>query len=159
MDPPCSLPLTLSYSLSFYLSFFKLSYSLAFLLSLLSPLLSSWPWLAPRSFHLFSFSLPFHNIALKRSLFIKAHCVYSHLCRNLSQFIPLSHNSRATGCHPGVPSWGLPLVYTQLSGLDSQPGLSGKHLAVLPPLPAQSIGGALAGRGLSSLSPLSQAPF
>jgi hypothetical protein len=45
-----------------------------------------------------------------------------------------------------------------LSGLDSQPGLSGKHLAVLPPLPAQSIGGAPAGHGLSSLSPPSPTP-
>jgi hypothetical protein len=44
---------------------------------------------------------------------------------------PLSHNPRATGCRPGAPGRGLPLVHSQLSGvchLDSHPGLSGKHL-------------------------------
>jgi hypothetical protein len=47
--------------------------------------------------------------------------------------------------------WGLPLVHplsSGVSGLDAHPGPSGKCLAALPCLPAQSIGGTLARRGL-----------
>ena len=48
----------------------------------------------------------------------------------------------------------MPLVHppsSGVSGLDAPPGPSGKHLAALPHLPAQSIGGTLVGLGLSSL--------
>ena len=67
---------------------------------------------------------------------------------------PLSHNPRPR-VSPRDPWYrGLSLVHplpSGVSGLDAHPGPSGKHLAALPCLPAQSIGGTLYGCRLSSL--------
>ena len=57
---------------------------------------------------------------------------------------------------------GLPLVHplsSGVSGLDAHLRPNGKHLAALPRPPAQSIGGTLAGRGLSSLPPIPLHPI
>ena len=140
------------------------SYSLDFLLYLPFPFVSSWPWPVSLSFTFYPFSLPFYNKALKPQS-VSAHQGPLHRLSPVWEPLslsPLSHNPRATGCHSGTPCWGLSLVhppFSGVSGLDAHLGLSGKCLATLPCLPAQSIGGTLAGCGLSSLPPLPQTPF
>jgi hypothetical protein len=89
-------------------------------------------------------------------------------CVGTSPLSPLSHNPGATGCHPRACSGAVPCPLSPtppppqasgVSGLDAHLGPSGKHLAALPHLPAQSIGGTLAGCKLSSLPPTSPTPL
>ena len=95
---------------------------------------------------------------------VKARTKDSRLHGNLSPsaLSPITPGYRVSSQGPWYR--GLPLVHpassgvSVVNGLDAHPGASGKCLAALPCLPAQSIGGTLAGHGLSSLLPPSPTP-
>jgi hypothetical protein len=168
LSSPFSLssPLLFSPLLSSPLTLFLLLSSLSSLsLSLLSSFLPLGHGQSPSlSFHLSSFPLPFYNKALKPYT-VSVHQGPMHLPLPVWEplsLCPLSHNPGATGYRSRAPSQRLPLVYplsSGVSGLDAHPGLSGKHLAALPSLPAQSIGRTLAVCVLSSLPTPSPAPL